>query len=74
MTLDPLSLAYMNEGDGFSETHSASDAGGFCSVSDDEVSIVVHSHQNARRIGEWLIEWADAKELRDAERAGGSDE
>lgn len=63
--LSSLAVSYMNEGDGFSEVHSASDAGGFCSVSDDEVTVIVHSHQNARRIGEWLIRWADAKEVRD---------
>jgi len=46
------------------ETHSASDAGTFAAIGDDEVSLIVHSHRNARRIGEWLIEWADAKENR----------
>jgi hypothetical protein len=64
-----LVVSHLDESDGFFEAHSAADDGAFCSVSDDEVVIIIHSHQNARRIGEWLIEWADTKEVRDVEAA-----
>lgn len=60
-----LPLAVCDDECEMCEAHSASDEGIFATVGDDEFSLLVYSHRNARRIGEWLIEWADAKENRD---------